>query len=207
MEKSDAPKKDPSMLAQFQYERVALDHYPTPARCTEALLTALGDDFAGYHGWEPACGNGAISNVVKDHFQSFISTDIALYDGFQPDGFLDFLDCSIDDVAAFSPDGIRPDFILTNPPYGKNAEAFTRKALELVEPEQGVVVMLCRHEWDTAKGRSDLFDHPAFRYKITMRFRPRWIEGTSGAPRFNYSWYYWDWSKPMALKPELIYVG
>lgn len=105
--------------------------------------------------------------------------------------------------------GFRPDAIITNPPYGKMAERAARHALKLMEPEKGLVAFLCRHEWDCAASRADLFDHPAFAMKVTMRHRPRWIEGSAGAPRFSYAWFIWDWSKALsapALKPEIVYV-
>lgn len=108
--------------------------------------------------------------------------------------------------------GFRPDAIITNPPYdekeqGVDAEMSVRHALTLMEPERGVVAMLLRHEWDCAKKRADLFDHPAFAFKVTLRFRPRWIEDSTGAPRHSYAWFVWDFTKPAAARPELIYAG
>lgn len=110
--------------------------------------------------------------------------------------------------------GFRPDCIITNPPYGKDAERAVRKALELMEAESGYVAFLMRHEWDAAKTRADVIDHPAFASKITLRFRPVWIEPVPGekssSPRFSYSWYVWDWAKAATaphVKPELHYAG
>lgn len=103
--------------------------------------------------------------------------------------------------------GFMPDAIITNPPYGKDAERAARHALALMEAQRGLVIFLCRHEWDAAKSRRDLFDHPAFASKITLRHRPRWIEGSDGAPRFPYAYFVWDWTKPAASKPELIYAA
>lgn len=102
--------------------------------------------------------------------------------------------------------GVRPDAIITNPPYGKDAEKAARHALKLMQPEKGFVAFLCRHEWDCAKSRKDLFDHPAFMGKITLRHRPRWIAGTTGAPRFSYAWFIWDWTRLASHKPELFYA-
>lgn len=110
--------------------------------------------------------------------------------------------------------GFRPDCIITNPPYGKEAVLAVEKALELMEAEQGYVAMLMRHEWDAAKGRSHLIDHPAFIAKITLRFRPVWVEKKEGeeskSPRFSYAWYVWDWRKAVTAphaKAELYYAG
>ncbi|USN15470.1 DNA methylase [Brevundimonas phage vB_BpoS-Kikimora] len=110
--------------------------------------------------------------------------------------------------------GFRPDCIITNPPYGKEAVLAVEKALELMEAEQGYVAMLMRHEWDAAKGRAHLIDHPAFIAKITLRFRPVWVEKKEGeeskSPRFSYAWYVWDWRKAITAphaKAELYYAG
>jgi hypothetical protein len=79
--------------------------------------------------------------------------------------------------------GFRPDCIISNPPYGKEADLAVRKALELMQAEAGYVAFLMRHEWDAAKGRADLIDHPAFMAKITLRFRPVWVERKQGKSR------------------------
>jgi len=95
--------------------------------------------------------------------------------------------------------GFRPDAIISNPPYGKDAVRSVEKALELMEAETGYVAFLMRHEWDAAKGRAHLIDHPAFIAKITLRFRPLWVtpkEGEkAGSPRFSYAWFVWDFAK------------
>jgi hypothetical protein len=52
--------------------------------------------------------------------------------------------------------------------------------------------MLLRHEYDCAKERVDLFNQPPFARQIVLTSRPRWIEGTSGAPRHNFSWFIFD---------------
>lgn len=110
--------------------------------------------------------------------------------------------------------GFRPDAIISNPPYGKDADRAVIKALELMKPETGFVAFLMRHEWDAAKGRAHLIDHPAFMAKITLRFRPLWVEKKPGeksaSPRFSFAWYVWDWSKAIKApnaKAEMFYAG
>lgn len=109
--------------------------------------------------------------------------------------------------------GFRPDCIISNPPYGKEAVKSVEKALELMQAEQGYVAMLMRHEWDAAKGRAHLIDHPAYIAKITLRFRPVWIEKKEGeeskSPRFSYAWYVWDWRKAIVApnaKAEMFFA-
>jgi hypothetical protein len=41
--------------------------------------------------WEPACGNGAIAKVLRSAGRAVLSSDIARYDGFEPDFVADYL--------------------------------------------------------------------------------------------------------------------
>ncbi len=96
------------------------------------------------------------------------------------------------------------------------AELFLRHAIALMEPVQGKVLMYLRHEFDCASGRLDLFQtHPAYAGKVVVTERPRWIEGSTGSPRHNYSWFCFDWkhnrdmpfaaySHPATAKPITI---
>lgn len=222
------------MLGAPQYPRASLDFYPTPLRCVKSFLEVYEDDLPAMVVWEPFCGNGAISTPLTEHARVLMSTDLVAYEGFDADRLVDFFaiyadgdDKGYDDALILHAlgkgpapvfmheiaqlrEGVRPDAIISNPPYGKLAEKAVRKALELMEPEAGFVAMLMRHDWDTASRRADLFDHPAFIAKVTMRYRPRWIEGTEGSPRFSYAWYVWDFAKALSApsaKPELLYVA
>ena len=237
------------MLGGTNYPRAPLDHYPTPARATEAFISVVEDDLEQMAFWEPFAGNGAISKLVGPLCRLEATSDIHRYEGLDPTAMLDFFNIYPDGdaheiaVAAWERTidkatldagvtfaempgrpmsmteveaalGFRPDCIITNPPYGKEAVQAVEKALELMEAEQGYVAMLMRHEWDTAKGRAHLIDHPAFIAKITLRFRPVWIEKKPGedskSPRFSYAWYVWDWRKALSAphaKAEMYFAG
>jgi predicted RNA methylase len=174
-------------MGNLGYERAELDFYPTPPEVTEALIPFLKlhhSDAACV--WEPGCGTGAMSEVLCEHFPNVLSTDIKDYgyDKMRP-GITDFLQ----QTRHFG------GSIVTNPPFGKMAEQFIRKALELTKPDRGVVAMLLRKEYDSASTRRALFrDHPAFAREVGLLWRPRWIAGSTGAPRHNYSWFIWDWN-------------
>lgn len=203
---TNAPLNDPSMLGQTKYARTILDFYPTPPRATEAFVTATKHMFQHRVIAEPACGNGAIVNVLKPHCAAMVATDVQAYDGFDPDAIVDFL--SVETYSEYcDKSGGKPTAIITNPPYGKLAEAFAWKGIQLMEECGGMVALLCRHEWDAAKGRAPLFDHPSFAAKVTLRFRPRWIEGTTGAPRFSYAWYVWAHDRDKMFPPACLYAG
>ena len=215
------------MLGASAHERAPLDHYPTPARATEAFLEVYGDDLEGMCAWEPFCGNGAISKVIEPHVRSLLNTDIAAYAGFDADLLVDFFTVNTPEEKwtgtpaeiggmtlreiADAAGKLVPDAIISNPPYGKLSLRAIEHALKLMEPEKGFVAFLLRKEFDSAKRHRHVFrDHPAFSAKIDLLHRPRWIANSDGAPRHNYSWYVWTWTKALTasgLKPELHYAG
>ncbi len=73
--------------------------------------------------WECACGDGAISDVLKSHGFSVYSSDI-VDRGYGENRSLDFLD---DELTK----GIEAENIITNPPF-KLAKQFVEKALTIV---------------------------------------------------------------------------
>ena len=88
------------------------DFYPTPAWATHALL--CNEPFVGIV-WECACGDGAMSEVLKTKYD-VISTD--LYDRGYGEPEQDFLTTTK-----------QCDNVITNPPF-KLAEDFLRVALQ-----------------------------------------------------------------------------
>lgn len=108
--------------------RIPNEYYPTPPEATRALLSV--ESFDGPI-WEPACGKGAIAQVLADHGHTVVSTDLYAY-GFGQSG-IDFL----------RERKARAKHIVTNPPYGSGlADAFVRKALDLTQESGGKVAML-----------------------------------------------------------------
>lgn len=219
-------RQDPATLGNSGYARNPNDHYVTPERTVRSLLKVLEDELISYPVWEPFCGDGAFSRLLEPDVQNIVSTDIEKYGDFEPDAILDFFTIkpnnvankliaegadagaikTMQDVAAIK--GFMPDIIISNPPYDE-AERCVRHALALMEDVQGDVIMLLRNEWDSAKSRKDLFTHPTFLAKFVLLHRPRWIAGSTGAPRHNYSYFHWSWGKATAaphVKPELIYA-
>jgi hypothetical protein len=82
--------------------------------------------------------------------------------------------------------------IITNPPY-ELATQFCEHALRLMQAARGVVAMLLRVDFDSAKGRAHLFrDNPAWSKKLVLTKRIVWFEGGK-SPSFNHCWMIWDW--------------
>jgi hypothetical protein len=83
------------------------------------------------------------------------------------------------------------DSIITNAPFNKGQQ-FVRHALGLLESGRGFAAMLFRTDFDHAKSRADIFDHPAFAKKLCLRSRIVWFEredGKKAAPSYNHSWF------------------
>jgi hypothetical protein len=182
-----APITDPAM-GNLGYEPKELDFYPTPTWVSEAVvptIKSLRPDIT--HVWEPACGDGAMSVVLEKHFAEVVSSDIFYYGWREPGNGM-----TLTDFLAV-PDNVHAKgAIITNPPYGDLAEAFIRKALRLTKKNGGLVAMLLRNEYDTAKGRVDLFNKEPYAAELKLTTRPRWIPGSSGAPRHSYVWHIWS---------------
>src|SRR5262249_43976971 len=108
--------------------RVPFDFYATPPEATRALLSV--EEFDGSI-WEPACGNGAISDILVEAGHRVVSTDL-IDRGYGAPG-VDFL-CEAQP---------RAKHIITNPPYGAGlADRFIGKALTLTRQTGGNVAML-----------------------------------------------------------------
>lgn len=114
------------------------DFHETPEIATRALLSV--EQFTGSI-WEPACGHGAISEVLAEAGHDVVSTDLVAR-GYGT-GRIDFL---------MEFQGRAPN-IVTNPPF-KLAEPFARHAVRLTT---GKVALLCRLGWLEGRERRRMF--------------------------------------------------
>jgi hypothetical protein len=164
------------------------DLYETPGVAVSALLRA---ERIPNRVWEPACGRGAIVNVLRAAGHEVLASDLIDYG--DPTHFhgRDFLMERL-------PAGC--ECILTNPP-GKLAEEFVAHALELCP----LVIMLLRllfYEAGTGNARKHLLRRkvldeiaPArihvFRKRLPMMHRDGW-EGEKASSAYCFGWYVWD---------------
>lgn len=109
-------------------ERDKLDFYATHPQAVRLFLNSAINDGLKLNStiWECACGNGHISEVLKEYGFNVVNSDIIkrAYNCAE----LDFLNATIDDRVRLCPNGCD---IMTNPPF-KNAVDFVRKGLELL---------------------------------------------------------------------------
>ena len=156
------------------------DFYPTPVPATIALLR--GETF-GPHIWEPACGDGAISLVLRAAGHEVVSTD--LFDRGYGESRIDFL---------MEHKLLAPE-IVTNPPF-KLAEQFVRHALDLGASK---VAMMLRLAWLEGSQRKCLFEQtPLARVHVASRrlsmHRGGTDQGGGGGSMIAFAWFVWDTS-------------
>lgn len=131
--------------------------------------------------WEPACGDGAISSVLKARGHTVQSTD--LVDRGYGTPRIDFLM----EFKTQAPN------IITNPPF-KIAAPFAWKALELATAK---VAFLCKLSWLESIERRALFGaHPpkrvlVFSERLTMQ-RGRQTTDADATGTIAFAWYVWD---------------
>ena len=181
-------KANDSAMGNSNFDRNEMDFYPTPEWITEAIIPIILDNHIEknkYIIWEPACGKRHMSSVLEKYFNYIDESDIINYDNDHRIRTIDFL--------KYDHNFNEPICIITNPPYGKDAEKFIRKALDILPHNNGVCAFLMRNEYDCAKSRIDLFNQHPFARKVILTTRPKWIEGSDGSPRHNYAWYIWDY--------------
>lgn len=151
------------------------DFYPTPEEATIALLRAEKYRLHLYDKiWEPACGDGAISKVLKEYDKKVISSDII--DRGYGDFFGDFLEQRKDIAPA----------IITNPPFYLAAE-FIEHALGNLKVKY--LALLLKLSYYSAAERYHLFYRfrPAHRYDLTWRLDFL----NKGAPTMETAWFIW----------------
>jgi hypothetical protein len=165
-------------IAPDKENREKDDFYPTPPEGTEALLGV--EKFTGPI-WEPACGDGAISDVLKANKYTVISTD--LVDRGYGNSQIDFL-------MEYQP--LAPN-IITNPPF-KLAMEFAERAIELTT---GKVAMLARLAFLEGKARRELFESTplarvhVFSKRLTMLRRgDESLRG--GGSMQAFAWFVWE---------------
>ena len=158
-------------------KRRELDFYPTPPEVTHALMKFLKLDPSFI--WEPACGQGAMSDVIKSYGHNVFISDINAE--ILGATCYDFLEATI-----FC------DAVITNPPFNKSEE-FIRHALT----QSPIVAMLLKSQYWHAKKRIPLFEECPPAYVLPLSWRPDFLfdqrkEGDKkAAPTMEVAWSVW----------------
>ena len=166
--------------ASQTHKRKPGDYYATPADCTHALLESYGWLFEGRDLWEPACGQGAISSVLRgignpllENRPKIVSTDLEDH-GFGTPG-VDFLTQTESHGA-----------IVTNPPFSL-AEAFIEHAASFGQP---FAMLLKATYWHAGK-RQALFDTTGPLAVAPMTWRPSMAPERGKSGTMDFLWTVW----------------
>jgi hypothetical protein len=165
------------------------DFWPTPESLIQGLLTMLPQLPPGPV-WEPACGDGRLVRALQDAGRGEVfSSDLYPRRG-MPRDFLS---------TAPPAEGC---LVITNPPFNA-ADGFIERGLALLD--QGAItglVLLLRHDHLTAGGRVAWLNRATL--QLHCNWRPVWIEGSEGQPRWSFCWMMW--LRGMTRLPP-VYLG
>jgi len=162
------------------FERVANDFYPTiDSRCVYGFLEHFTPD-------------GLCVDVCAPDGSGIVDTLKAC--GYKADGLPD----------AFA-ENIVAQWITVNPPYKRGLvdEIINRQIQRLENKEVYGLAVLLRSNFDFAKGRKAMFDHPLYYGQIKLRFRPWWSDDRTAQPIHNYVWQIW---KADATNPRVLFA-
>lgn len=157
------------------------DLYETPEVATLALLRV---EKLPQNLWEPACGRGAITAVLRAAGHIVTAGDLVDYGAEDSHCRRDFL------MERSAPPGC--EAIVSNPPY-KLADQFVEHGLSLVPK----VVMLLRLAFLESARRSPILDGGqlarvhVFRNRLPMMHRDGWDGPTTGSS-MCFAWFVWD---------------
>jgi len=152
------------------------DFYPTPEWATQALLEQ--ENFDGSI-WECACGDGAMSEVIKQYGYNVYSSD--LYERGYGEGGIDFVSINK-----------KFDNIITNPPF-HSAEQFVSSGIRNASKKFALLLRLAFLE--SARRQTEIFNlNPPARvwvFSERITFYPKGVV-RKGNGTTAYAWFVWD---------------
>ena len=177
-------------------EREVNDFYATDPNTLEIFLDALQKDNITLHNhiWEPACGQGHLSEVLKRKGYEVFSTDLINrgYGDYQGD-FLKLKTTGKQDI-------------LTNPPY-KYAKEFVEHALNILG-DGYYCIMLLKIQFLEGKSRRALFKQypPKYVYVNSSR-QACYINGDMASKMSSATCYCWFiWEKGFVGEPIIRWI-
>lgn len=169
-------------------ERETNDYYATEPKALELLLDL--EEFFPYV-WECACGEGHLSEVLKNRGYKVKSSDL-VDRGYNDTEVMDFLKVSKEDIK----NDVSRD-IITNPPY-KYAKDFVEHALD-ISMDSTKVAMFLKVQFLEGKARRELFEKypPKTIYVASSRLLcakngefEKMRQG--GGSAVAYAWFIWE---------------
>jgi hypothetical protein len=172
--------RDPAALRP-QPARTGTDWHPTPACLTLALTRFVLPTLPPGPVWEACAGDGRLARSIEAEGRQVIATDI------DPRA-----QCvARHDFRADLPAGTRGALLITNPPWARGLlDPFIGRGLALLD--LGVLramALLLRPDKLFAATRVDALNRAAALWHCN--WRPVWIEGSKGNPRWPAVWGVW----------------
>lgn len=181
-------------------EKADNDYYATDPKTVKLFLDRFNElkNFSGVI-WEPACGEGNISEVLKDYFprSTVISTDL-VYRNYG-EGNYNFLDSNYIDA----------DLIITNPPFSLIND-FILQALKL---SKRYVIFLAKIQTLETLERKFILENSPLKYVYVHSSRqatwkngnPLDENGKKWATTMCLAWFVWD--KEYTGEPIIRFIG
>jgi hypothetical protein len=189
-----------TFYAPATHTRRTNDHYPTPPDLARAL--PLGLPLAGIvlprPLYDPCCGDGALLDALGSGFGSDLCPRSYPYDQRRNPISVDARD---PDALAAMLGPARS--LVTNPPYGRDAQPIVEAGVELVR--KGAIELaafLVPLPWESAGGRVDLLRR--MRVRVVPCWRSVWVPGTQGGGKMNYVWLVW--TRDLPTFPITVYL-
>lgn len=163
--------------------RKADDFYPTPPYATQALL-----DKEIFNGsiWEPACGQGHMSQIL-------------ISNGYQVDSS-DLIDRNYGIQLDFLSSNKTYNNIITNPPFSLGLE-FVLKAKQCANEK---IAMLLKTQFLEGVSRYDMFQDTIFPLKCLYQFSKRLTFNQKSGGMLSFAWFVWD--KHYVGKPYIDWI-
>lgn len=174
------------------------DDFPTPPWATRGLIEHVLENkqaLAGMTCWEPACGSGHMSKVLKEYFFAVRSSDA-----------YDYRFGEIFDFLSISDHGGSYDWIITNPPF-RHAEDFILRAMKAAR--KGVAI-LARSVFLESVGRYRAIfrDIPPTKFAQFVERVPM-VQGRldkKASTATGYAWLVWEKETEPTQSPRLMWV-
>jgi len=168
------------------------DYYPTPPEATISLLKS--ENFGKGTIWECACGNGAMTKVLRDSGYKVYSSDLNDY-GFGLS--------NVDYLMTVKPDDTITS-VVTNPPY-KLASEFILRTLDYDIPKSAFLLRLSFLE--SMRRYDGLFHkNPPSRIHVFKKRLTIWRgdQTRTGNGTVAYAWFIWE--KGFSGNPEIFWI-
>ena len=176
----DERAKRPDPPAQRgQPRRHGPDAWSTPPDLSAALCRHVLPELPAGPVWEPAVGDGRLAAAMRRAGRHVITSDLYPQDRSAP----------IDFLRDPPPVGTAGVIVVTNPPFNQT-DAFLARGLDLFDRgHTRGLVLLMRHDHLQAGGRVEVLNRSTF--ELHCCWRPVWIVGSTGNPRWSFHWITW----------------